>query len=132
MHFYSKCWFDLFKEQIISLIFECWPKLFRATQMELVFCPSLMLGIAIRCIQHSQTMLERGVCEVAHSFFHYNITFDFCCLVVNLATVCAQPKLRVPFWWFDLCCLRIVNIHPVRSYIKYLINLIMGFYWHCT
>ena len=33
-------------------------------------CPSLMLGIAIHCIQHSQAMLERGVCELAHSFFH--------------------------------------------------------------
>ena len=33
-------------------------------------CPSLLLGIAIRCIQHSQAMLERGVCELAHSFFH--------------------------------------------------------------
>ena len=29
-----------------------------------------MLGIAIHCIQHSQAMLERGVCELAHSFFH--------------------------------------------------------------
>ena len=27
--------------------------------------------IAIHCIQHSQAMLERGVCELAHSFFHY-------------------------------------------------------------
>ena len=34
-------------------------------------CPSLMLGIAIHCIQHSQAMLERGVCELAHSFFHF-------------------------------------------------------------
>ena len=34
-------------------------------------CPSLILGIAIHCIQHSQAMLERGVCELAHSFFHY-------------------------------------------------------------
>ena len=33
-------------------------------------CPSLILGIAIHCIQHSQAMLERGVCELAHSFFH--------------------------------------------------------------
>ena len=33
-------------------------------------CPSLMLGTAICCIQHSQPMLERGVCEFAHSFFH--------------------------------------------------------------
>ena len=32
---------------------------------------SLMLGIAIHCIQHSQAMLERGVCELAHSFFHF-------------------------------------------------------------
>ena len=30
-----------------------------------------MLGIAIHCIQYSQAMLERGVCELAHSFFHY-------------------------------------------------------------
>ena len=36
-------------------------------------CPSLMLGIAIQCIQHSQAMLERGVCELAHSFFHSQI-----------------------------------------------------------
>ena len=33
-------------------------------------CPSLILGIVIHCIQHSQAMLERGVCELAHSFFH--------------------------------------------------------------
>ena len=32
--------------------------------------PSLMLGFAAHCIQHSQAMLERGVCELAHSFFH--------------------------------------------------------------
>ena len=31
--------------------------------------PSLMLGIAIRCIQHSQAILKRGVCKLAHSFF---------------------------------------------------------------
>ena len=31
----------------------------------------IMLGIAIHCIQHSQAMLERGVCELAHSFFHF-------------------------------------------------------------
>ena len=30
-----------------------------------------MLGIGIRCIQHSQAMLECGVCELAHSFFHF-------------------------------------------------------------
>ena len=34
-----------------------------------------MLGIAIHCIQHSQTMLEHGVCELAHSFFHYRLYF---------------------------------------------------------
>ena len=34
-------------------------------------CPSLMLGIAIHCIQHSQAMFERGVCELAYSFFHF-------------------------------------------------------------
>ena len=34
-------------------------------------CPSFLLGISIRCIQHSQTMLEREVCELAHSFFQF-------------------------------------------------------------
>ena len=56
VHFYRKCWFDLFEEQFISPF--------------LSDCPSLMLGIAIHCIQHSQAMLERGLCELAHSFFH--------------------------------------------------------------
>ena len=30
-----------------------------------------MLGIAIHCIQHSQAMVECGVCELAHSFFQF-------------------------------------------------------------
>ena len=65
--FYRKCWFDPFEEQFKSPF--------------LSDCPSLMLGIAIHCIQLSQAMLERGVCELAHSFFHprifhhYNIYF---------------------------------------------------------
>ena len=57
MHFYRNCWFDPFEEQFISPF--------------LSDCPSLMLWIAIHCIQHSQAMLERGVCELAHSFFHF-------------------------------------------------------------
>ena len=56
MHFYRKSWFNPFEEQFISPF--------------LSDCPSLMLGIAIYCIQHSQAMLERGVCELPHSFFH--------------------------------------------------------------
>ena len=56
MHFYRKCWFGPFKKQFISPFMSD--------------CPSLMLGIAIHCILHSQAMLERGVCELAHSFFH--------------------------------------------------------------
>ena len=35
-----------------------------------------MLGIAIRCIQHFQAMLERGVCELAQSLFHYKERVD--------------------------------------------------------
>ena len=41
-------------------------------------CPLLMLGIAIRCIQHSQAMLEHGVCELAHSFFQELLLPVFC------------------------------------------------------
>ena len=47
-------------------------------------CPSLMLEIANCCIQHSQTMVERGVCELAHFFFHWNTnisTFKKCSLL---------------------------------------------------
>ena len=56
MHFYRKCWFDPIEEQFMSPF--------------LSDCPSLMLGIAIHCIQHFQAMLECGVCELAQSFFH--------------------------------------------------------------
>ena len=48
---------DPFEEQIISPF--------------LPDCPSLMLGIAIHYIQHTQAMLDRGVFELAHSFFHF-------------------------------------------------------------
>ena len=54
-------------------------------------CPSLMLGIAIHCIQHSQAKLERGVCELAHSFFHLQNfwchDFYFFFFLSKLATV---------------------------------------------
>ena len=53
--------FDPFEEQFISPF--------------LSNCLSLMLGIAIHCILHSQAMLERGVCELAHSFFHFILFF---------------------------------------------------------
>ena len=55
MHLYRKCWFNPFEEHFISPF--------------LSDCPSLMLGIAIHCIQPSQAMLERGVCPLAYSFF---------------------------------------------------------------
>ena len=59
MHFYSKCLFDLFKEQLYP--FWTLAKIILCNSDEPGFlsdCPSLMLGIAI----HSQAMLERGVC----------------------------------------------------------------------
>ena len=37
-------------------------------------CPSLMLGFTIHYIQHSQAMLERGLCELAHFFFTFRHT----------------------------------------------------------
>ena len=66
MFFYRKSWFDPFEEQFVSPF--------------LSDCPSLMLGIAIHCILHSQAMLERRVCELAHSFFHFfrlHLAFDW-------------------------------------------------------
>ena len=57
-----------------------------------------MLGIAIHCIQHSQAMLERGVCELAHSFFHFSsigVTIQECVAnYISLAvSVNALPRL---------------------------------------
>ena len=43
-----------------------------------------MIEIAIHCIQHSQAMLERGACELAHSFFHLD------CLNFGLAITIAR------------------------------------------
>ena len=34
-------------------------------------CPSLMHDLGIRYVQHFQIMTERGVCELAHPFFHF-------------------------------------------------------------
>ena len=45
-------------------------------------CPSLMLGIAIRCIQHSQAMLEPRVCDLAYSFFHFTM-YSYTCTSVS-------------------------------------------------
>ena len=54
-----------------------------------VWLPVAMLGIAIHRIQHSQAMLERGVCELAHSFFHLNIWIRFTqkCIVKSLVKI---------------------------------------------
>ena len=73
--FLQKMLVDPFEEQIISPF--------------LSDCPSLMLGIAIHYIQHSQAMLERGVCELAHSFFH----FSFDLFTVTRGSACLKPWL---------------------------------------
>ena len=52
-------------------------------------CPSLMLRIAIRCIEHSQATLERGVCELAHSFFYLK-----CSNEVNVLEGCCKGNLK--------------------------------------
>lgn len=43
-------------------------------------CPSLIHGIAICHVQHSQGMLECSVCELAHSLFHF---FRFCNVIIS-------------------------------------------------
>ena len=61
-----------------------------------------MLGIAIHCIQHSQAMMERGVCDLAHSFFHYFIhslktSGAFIYLKVLLEYILGSPLERHPW-----------------------------------
>ena len=60
-------------------------------------CPSLMLGIAIPCIQHSQAMLERGVCELAHSFFHWIQIY------INFIHVTFIRILSVNHFMYSIC-----------------------------
>ena len=68
MHFYRKSWFDLFKEQFISLL-NFGQNHFVQLRWNLF---SVWLPITnAQCIQHSQAMLDCGVCELAHSFFHW-------------------------------------------------------------
>ena len=43
-------------------------------------CPSLLHGIDICYVQHSQAILECAVCEPAHSFFHYGI--GYCGIII--------------------------------------------------
>ena len=59
-------------------------------------CPSLMLVIAIHCIQHSQAMLERGVCELAHSFFHCPVFKDLGITSVNSVNFSLKAFLYCP------------------------------------
>ena len=84
MHFYRKYWFDPFEEQFISpFLSDC-----------------LSLGIAIHYIQHSQAMLERGVCELAHSFFHFVWFVYFC--YKNISWI-------YKYKYSDICSLQIIR-----------------------
>ena len=72
MNIYRKYWFNLFSQSYAFFELRNLPKI-KVTTCFLSDCQSLiiMIGIAIPCIQHSQAMLERGICELAHSFFHF-------------------------------------------------------------
>ena len=63
-------------------------------------CPSLMLGIALRCIQHIQAMLEREVCEFAHSFFHlyfYHCFILMGCCYLYLPMIPENPEINASY-----------------------------------
>ena len=46
-------------------------------------CPSLMHGIGIHYLQHLRVMLECGVCELVHSFFHKEMKYQLNSTMVN-------------------------------------------------
>ena len=71
VHFYRKCWFDLLKEQFVSLL-NFGQNYFVQLRWNW-FSVRLPVTNAWNC--HSQAMLERGVCELAYSFFH--LLFEF-------------------------------------------------------
>ena len=110
MHLYRKCWFDPFEEQFISPF--------------LSDCPSLMLGIAIHGIQLSQAMLERGVCELAHSFFHFKIKNIFFKKTIKAFFKIKQNfliKLSFSYppkvWWFEIA--DVFNIQPFSYFVPH-------------
>ena len=59
-------------------------------------CPSLMHGIAFPYVQHCQAMLGHGVCELAHSFFHFVIMMIWGQYVTLLDVSC---RWGTPFLW---------------------------------
>ena len=71
MQFYRKCWFDLFKEQFIFLLnfgqnyFVQLRWNWFSVRLPVTNCHSMYTA--------SQAMLERGVCELAHFFFHMEL-----------------------------------------------------------
>ena len=74
-------------------------------------CPSLMLGIAIYCIQHSQAMLlERGVCELTHSFFHFSLFSQI--VIINISPFWMGHGFEYRQIWISFaqgCCMSSLN-----------------------
>ena len=126
MHFYRKCWFNPFEEQFISPF--------------LSDCPSLMLGIAI----HSQAMLERGVCELAHSFFHLMMFYDdfninwqndseweefFGCWFTNIPwnnDVAVHWKKLNPFTQGHLMQILIENVTMIMEILNFIVTAVLN------
>ena len=79
-----------------------------------------MFGIAIPCIQHSQAMLEHGVCELAHSFFHFFkiFTMDWYPQLVWSHVVCwGQSKALASY------CLDIYLTYNKIPRVHFILNL---------
>ena len=58
-------------------------------------CPSLMHGITIRYVQHSQAMLKRWVHEFAHSFFFKTYFFYHFKQFITVHAVSQYPNLTI-------------------------------------
>ena len=97
MHIHRKFWFNFSLGVTPFLKFRKLAKM-KVTTGFLSDCPSLMLGIAIHCLQHSQAMLERGVCELAHSFFHC-VCWFISLLIFITHMFCLSGGFR-PTWEF--------------------------------
>ena len=109
MHFNRKFRFDPFEEQFISPFFSD--------------CPSLILGIAIRYIQHSQAMLERGVCELAHSFFHSCYVILLLILKKNYLMIINYVYKKIKNCFINIYFINLMNKVSMKG-------IIMNLHWN--
>ena len=74
--------------------------------------------IAISYVQHSQAVLEHGVCELGHSFFHI---VWYSCLITFSFIFIQGTSWRASYTQFYICGLSTTVFHFIRNLISILL-----------